>query len=83
MMMKDLIKTKLRQIDRACTRDLEYKISLLIEMISDDWVLPANKEIESNAKEILDWYESELESLKDELHTKAKSVGYDTDIKIN
>ena len=76
--MKDFMMTKLRQIDRACTRDLEYDISLLIDMISDDWVLPANKEIESNAKKILNWYESELENLKNELHAKAKSVGYDT-----
>ena len=78
--MKDYMMTKLRQIDRACMRDLEYDISLLIDMISDDWVLPANKEIESNAKKILNWYESELENLKNELHAKAKSVGYDTSI---
>lgn len=78
--MKDFMMTKLRQIDRAYTRDLEYNISILIDMISDDWVLPANKEIESNAKKILDWYESELENLKNELHAKANSVGYDTSI---
>ena len=78
--MKDYMMTKLRQIDRACMRDLEYDISLLIDMISDDWVLPANKEIESNAKKILNWYESELENLKSELQAKAKSVGYDTSI---
>jgi len=77
MGFKDLIQNRFKQIERACLKDEEYEISVNVDMISDDFILPPTKEAGEEAEELISWYKEELSRLKHGLYERMKEAGYE------